>query len=794
MHRPQPLTDRAAPARYRFGAFYFDVAKRELRNDQSPVDMPARVCECLEYLIAHRERAVARDELSQAVFGRLAVSDGQLAQIVVRARRCVGDDGRDQRYIRTVPRYGFRWVAETEAVEAEAVMEAAAGEAGGDYSAATAPTLPPEAATRVGAPSLRMRRTWRLAPLATLAAVALVAAAVVDRTMLPGAQGDAAGGAQTAVAAVPQATLVLPARVEGGEDVAWARLGLMDFLAERLRLAGLPVPPSENTLTLLGSGDEPDAEALRRTAGAALVVTSHAKRAARKWQVDLQAIAADDLRHLAAGAHADLLQAMRLACDRLLASLGRAAPADTSRALDPDERLQRVKAAMLANELETARSILLSAPDSQLTQPELRYQLARIDYRGGRFEAALGALDSLLTAPDAVADALFRARVLIARGGVHFRRNALLEAEADFDAALRAIEGRNRDVELGQALNGRGVARAASGREAEGIADLAAARLHLQRAGDRVAVARADANLGVIEMVRGRPAQARDYLESALAIFEQTAAVHERLVTLSALSAVHLQRLDAQAALDAANRAARLLPRVSDHSLRLAAHLDRANALTALGRFSDARRALEDPAIAAPAPAPYEHRRAQSRVDLAFHSGDPHEAVAIADAALADWTPLPADDVHDWVRLRRAQAAARAGLPAAAPDAASPPGKASVPALLTTALKRGERGGEAALRQALALAERRGAPAEIVAAAGAYVPWLIARGRLDEAAVVVGRIVPWTGRWYECALLQLQLAEALGDPAMIAEAQGHARTLAGERRLPDDRLAGRSGS
>jgi hypothetical protein len=181
-------------------------------------------------------------------------------------------------------------------------------------------------------------------------------------------------------------------------------------------------------------------------------------------------------------------------------------------------------------------------------------------------------------------------------------------------------------------------------------------------------------------------------------------------------------------------------------------------------------------------------------VDLAFHSGDPHEAVAIADAALADWTPLPADDVHAWVGLRRAQAAARAGLPAAGPAAASPAGDASVPALLTTALERGEDGGEEALRQAFALAERRGAPGEIVAAAGAYVPWLIARGRLDDAAVVVGRIVPWTDRWYECALLQLQLAEALGDPAMIAEAQGHARSLAGERQLPDDRLAGRSGS
>ncbi|MBC7990520.1 MAG: hypothetical protein H7Y19_13180, partial [Luteimonas sp.] len=40
------------------------------------------------------------------------------------------------------------------------------------------------------------------------------------------------------------------------------------------------------------------------------------------------------------------------------------------------------------------------------------------------------------------------------------------------------------------------------------------------------------------------------------------------------------------------------------------------------------------------------------------------------------------------------------------------------------------------------------------------------------------------GRCYDCALLQLQLADALGDRALRAEAQRGIARLAGERREP----------
>ena len=114
-------------ARYRFGTRVLDPARRELRCDDVPQQLPARTFECLHYLIAHRDRAVGRDELVRAVFGRRAVSDAQLAQIVLRARRAIGDDGQEQRAIRTVPRFGFRWAADVEVIEAastEAVRDA----------------------------------------------------------------------------------------------------------------------------------------------------------------------------------------------------------------------------------------------------------------------------------------------------------------------------------------------------------------------------------------------------------------------------------------------------------------------------------------------------------------------------------------------------------------------------------------------------------------------------------------------------------------------------------------------
>lgn len=788
-HDPDTPPDDAPAPRWCFGAFVFDVARRELRRDGAVVEMPVRVCECLAHLVAHRDRAVGRDELLQAVFRRTDVSDGQLAQVILRARRCVDDDGHLQHAIRTVPRYGFRWVAETQALPPESLAssmpvaetrpeghhDAAATDTGIDADTGTA-AVPAQA---VFPPASRARANRRVKWIAAALLLPVLVIAV------GWAWHALRAPAMPVVAATTNATLVLPARIDSGDDVAWARLGLMDFLAERLRQAGLSVPPSESTLALLGNGDaaNPDRAQLRRATGAGLLLDSRVRRDGTRWRVTLAAEDGAGVRRRAEGLDADLLSAARVACDRLLASLGRDAPAGTLRALALEERLQRVRAALLANELDTARRILNAAPPSQLSQPQLKYRLAQVDYRAGEFVAAERTLDALLAGDEAGADPLFRARLLLYRGGIRFRRNALAEAERDYDVALQALRGRDdADREHGSLLNARASVRAVLGREPEAIADFGAARTRLQRAGDRLGVARVDANLGALELGRGRPGPALDYLQGALPVFEQWGAIDEQQVTRSALSATHLLRLDARAALSANDGALRLLPRTADPTLRLAVHLDRANALIALGRLADAKRLLDDPAIAAATTPPYEQRRAQTRVELAWRSGAPAAAVAIADAALAEWPRLPADDLRDWVRLRRAQAARVADLPPPATGEVEPTGAASVPSLLVVALaRRDDRAAEAPLRDALALAERRGTPTEILEAVAALAPWLLRQGRTQEAAALVGRIAPWAERSYDGALLQLRLAQALGDAGLVAESREAVARLAGER-------------
>ena len=98
---------------YRFGEFELDPALRELSRGGERVAMPPKSLECLAYLIAHRDRAVGRDELISAVWGRVEVNDTVVAQTLMRARKPLDDTGNKQLTIRTVPRFGYRWVAAT---------------------------------------------------------------------------------------------------------------------------------------------------------------------------------------------------------------------------------------------------------------------------------------------------------------------------------------------------------------------------------------------------------------------------------------------------------------------------------------------------------------------------------------------------------------------------------------------------------------------------------------------------------------------------------------------------------
>ncbi len=98
--------------RWLFADCAVDLERRELRRAGTLVSIEPQVFDLLVHLIRHRARVVSKDDLLQSVWQGRIVSDSALANRINAARTAVGDSGEQQQLIRTLPRKGFRFIAE----------------------------------------------------------------------------------------------------------------------------------------------------------------------------------------------------------------------------------------------------------------------------------------------------------------------------------------------------------------------------------------------------------------------------------------------------------------------------------------------------------------------------------------------------------------------------------------------------------------------------------------------------------------------------------------------------------
>jgi len=98
----------------RFADIELDRDRMVLRRAGAEVAIEPQVFEVLAYLVEHRDRMVPKTELLDEIWGDRFVSESALSSRIKSARQAVGDNGRDQRVIRTVHGRGFRFVADVE--------------------------------------------------------------------------------------------------------------------------------------------------------------------------------------------------------------------------------------------------------------------------------------------------------------------------------------------------------------------------------------------------------------------------------------------------------------------------------------------------------------------------------------------------------------------------------------------------------------------------------------------------------------------------------------------------------
>jgi pimeloyl-ACP methyl ester carboxylesterase/DNA-binding winged helix-turn-helix (wHTH) protein len=97
---------------YFFENYSLDIDRRELRRGAEDVDVEPQVFDVLAYLISHRERVITNDDLIASVWNGRLVSESTLSSRMAAVRHAVGDSGERQCVIRTIPRKGYRFIAE----------------------------------------------------------------------------------------------------------------------------------------------------------------------------------------------------------------------------------------------------------------------------------------------------------------------------------------------------------------------------------------------------------------------------------------------------------------------------------------------------------------------------------------------------------------------------------------------------------------------------------------------------------------------------------------------------------
>ena len=98
----------------RFGPFSLDPATRQLLRDGREVPLSPKAFQLLSLLVVNRARAVSRQELHQALWPSTFVLDANIASLVAEIRRALDDDAATPRFVRTMHRFGYRFVAQVD--------------------------------------------------------------------------------------------------------------------------------------------------------------------------------------------------------------------------------------------------------------------------------------------------------------------------------------------------------------------------------------------------------------------------------------------------------------------------------------------------------------------------------------------------------------------------------------------------------------------------------------------------------------------------------------------------------
>lgn len=267
----------------RFGDFLLDVHQRRLLRlpSRDLIPLTAKCFDTLQYFVEHPGVLLDKDMLMRAIWPDVIVEENSLAQNVSTLRQVLGETRGEHRYIVTVPRRGYRFVAEVTEFDMSTLAEASGEPQVGDAVASGSTS-----GSGVGPKKRDAARVlkWSLSlAVAVIAAVAMLLGSRSDRTPAP--------APLQSIAVLPFKPLVLSDRDESLE------LGMTESLIAKLGAQEGIVARPLSSVRRYGATDQ-DPLAAGRALGVDAVLDSSVQRSGERIRVSTRLLSVGDGRQL----------------------------------------------------------------------------------------------------------------------------------------------------------------------------------------------------------------------------------------------------------------------------------------------------------------------------------------------------------------------------------------------------------------------------------------------------------------------------------------------------------------
>ncbi len=104
---------------FEFGEFLLDAKEKVLLRDGKPLSITPKAFQLLFVLLENHGHLVEKDELMKSVWADSFVEEGNITFTIGLLRKLLGDDTKNSRFIETVPKRGYRFIADVRRVEAK---------------------------------------------------------------------------------------------------------------------------------------------------------------------------------------------------------------------------------------------------------------------------------------------------------------------------------------------------------------------------------------------------------------------------------------------------------------------------------------------------------------------------------------------------------------------------------------------------------------------------------------------------------------------------------------------------